>query len=70
MHINSLRIREYDCERIMHVLDDVNLQSLNVTKLVHVAEQMKADMVSPKVLGATQNGCTIPMQYSSSTHET
>ena len=54
LHINSLRIREYDCERIMLVLDDVNLQSLNVTKLVHVAEQMKADMVSPKVLGATQ----------------
>ena len=53
LHINSLRIREYDCERIMLVLDDVNLQSLNVTKLVHFAEQMKADMVSPKVLGAT-----------------
>ena len=53
LHINSLRIREYDCERIMLVLDDVHLQSLNVTKLVHFAEQMKADMVSPKVLAAT-----------------
>jgi hypothetical protein len=53
LHINSPRIKEYDCERIMLVLDDVNLQGLNVAKLIHFADRRKADMVSPRVLGAT-----------------
>ena len=54
LHINSPRIKEYDCERIMLVLDDVNLQGLNVAKLIRIADRKKADMVSPRVLGATQ----------------
>ena len=38
----------------MLVLDDVNLQGLNVAKLIRIADRKKADMVSPRVLGATQ----------------
>ena len=53
LHINSPRIKEYDCERIMLVLDDVNLQGLNVAKLIHFADRRKADMVSPRVLSAS-----------------
>ena len=53
LHTNSLRIKEYDCERIMLVLDDVNLRRLNVAKLIHFADRRKADMVSPRILNAT-----------------
>ena len=37
----------------MLVLDDVNLQGLNVAKLIHFADRRKADMVSPRVLSAS-----------------
>jgi hypothetical protein len=53
LHINSPRIKEYGCERIMLVLDDVNLQGLNVAKLIRIADRRKADMVSPRVLNAS-----------------
>ena len=38
LHINSPRIKQYGCECIMVVLDDVNLQGLNVAKLIHFAQ--------------------------------
>ena len=53
LHINSPRIKQYGCERIMLLLDDVNLQGLNVAKLIHFADRRKADMVSPRVLSAS-----------------
>ena len=37
----------------MLLLDDVNLQGLNVAKLIHFADRRKADMVSPRVLSAS-----------------
>ena len=46
-------MKQYGCERIMLVLDDVNLQGLNVAKLIHFADRRKADMVSPRVLSAS-----------------
>ena len=37
----------------MLLLDDVNLQGLNVAKLINFADRRKADMVSPRVLSAS-----------------